>query len=196
MAAAFLPEPEPSDAVERMYAGDRADPGYVMNLTRVWAHAPEVDAAWTAFATAAATAAGLGFRDKGIVVSALASELGDAYCSLAWGARLAKAADPDTARAVLGADDAAPLDERERLLASWARRLVRDPNGTTAADVEALREAGLDDRAILGLTAYIAARIAFSTVNDALGAVPDAELRASAPDAVRDAVTWGRAAAG
>ena len=194
--AGFLSEPESSDAVERMYEDDRGDPGYVMNLTRVWAHAPEVNDAWTAFTSAAASAGGLSFRDKGIVVSALASELGDAYCSFAWGARLAGAADADTARAVLEGEAAtAPLDERERLLAAWARKLVSDPNGTTRRDVAALRDAGLDDRAILGLTAYVAARIAFSTVNDALGAAPDAELRASAPDAVRDAITWGRAAA-
>lgn len=101
--------------------------------------------------------------------------------------------DAPTARAVLdGADEG--LDDDERTIAAWARQLVRDPNGTTAADVDALRRAGFDDRAILGLTAYIAARIAFSTVNDALGAIPDAELRAAAPPAVLDAVTYGRAA--
>lgn len=194
--AGFLDEPEPSQAVEAMYDADRDDPGYVMNLTRVWAHAPEVNDAWTAFTVAAARAAGLSLRDKGIVVSALAAELGDAYCSFAWGARLATATDPGTARAVLEGDaSSAPLDERERLLAAWARRLVRDPNGATADDVAALRAAGLDDRAILGLSAYVAARIAFSTVNDALGAVPDDDLRASAPAEVRDAITWGRAPA-
>lgn len=194
--AGFLSEPEPSDAVDRMYEDDRGDTGYVMNLTRVWAHAPEVNDAWTAFTTAAARAGGLSFRDKGVVVSALAAELGDAYCSFAWGARLAGAADPETARAVLEGDEAAGmLDDRDRLLAAWARKLVRDPNGTTPDDVAALREAGLDDRTILGLTAYVAARIAFSTVNAALGAAPDAELHASAPGAVRAAITWGRAPA-
>jgi hypothetical protein len=34
--------------------------------------------------------------------------------------------------------------------------------------------------------------MAFSTVNDALGAVPDAEPWEMAPAAVADAVTWGR----
>lgn len=189
----FLAEPEPSDAVEAKYAADRADDGYVMNLTRVWAQAPAVDDAWTAFAGTAAEAAGLTFRQKGIVVTALAAAMGDAYCSLAWGTRLARASDAPTARAVLdGADEG--LDDDERTIAAWARQLVRDPNGTTAADVDALRRAGFDDRAILGLTAYIAARIAFSTVNDVLGAISDAELRAAAPPAVLDAVTYGRAA--
>ncbi|MCH1883709.1 hypothetical protein [Agrococcus sp. ARC_14] len=196
--AGFLTEPQPSAAVDAMYAADGEDPGYVMNLTRVWAIEPEVYDAWSAFAVATAEAAGLSFRRKGLVVSALASELGDSYCSLAWGTRLASASDPGTAAAVLGSGEAGPdaaLDDAERTIAAWARKLVRDPNGTTSADVAALRDAGLDDRAILGLTAYIAARIAFSTVNDALGAAPDAALHASAPDAVREVVTWGRAAA-
>jgi hypothetical protein len=38
----------------------------------------------------------------------------------------------------------------------------------------------------------VAIRIAFSTVNDALGATPDPELVASLPPAISDAVTWGR----
>jgi len=35
-------------------------------------------------------------------------------------------------------------------------------------------------------------RIAFSTVNGALGACPDATFRSTAPQAVLDAVTFGR----
>ena len=37
-----------------------------------------------------------------------------------------------------------------------------------------------------------ALRGAFSTINDALGALPDNELADMAPAEVRDAVTWGR----
>ena len=57
---------------------------------------------------------------------------------------------PDLAGDVLrGVDD--ELDERERLLAAWARRLAGDPNGTTPADVDALRAAdpgGMTPRAL------------------------------------------------
>ena len=69
----------------------------------------------------------------------------------------------------------------------------RDPNGTTRADVQELRAAGLDDEQVFAVTAFVALRLAFSTVNDALGASPDAELAASVPDAVRSAVGYGRA---
>ena len=52
--------------------------------------------------------------------------------------------------------------------------------------------AGLADREIFEATAYVAFRLAFSTVNDALGAQPDEELVAEAPPEVRAAVTYGR----
>ena len=92
---------------------------------------------------------------------------------------------------MLRGDDSA-LDDDERVLARWARQIARDPNSTTAADVEALRAAGFDDAQILAITVYVALRIAFSTVNDALGAQPDQQLGVDAPAVVRDAVTFGR----
>ena len=42
------------------------------------------------------------------------------------------------------------------------------------------------------MTLFVAARLAFSTVNDALGAAPDRELTERAPAPVRAAVTFGR----
>ena len=88
--------------------------------------------------------------------------------------------------------DDAPLDDSERALARWARQLARDPNSTTAGDVQALRAAGFDDAQIFAITVFVALRIAFSTVNDALGARPDRQLGVEAPAEVRDAVTFGR----
>jgi alkylhydroperoxidase family enzyme len=132
-------------------------------------------------------------RDWAVMVTATASALGDSYCSLAWGPKLAKLSDPDTAAEVIGGvEQPAGLSERERALADWARKVVRDPNATTPADVEQLRTAGLSDGEIFEATTFVALRIAFSTVNDALGANPDLQLAEAAPAAVRDAVTYGR----
>lgn len=74
----------------------------------------------------------------------------------------------------------------------WARQVVRDPNQTTEGQVESLRSAGLGDQTIFEATTFVAMRIAFSTVNDALGAPPDLQLAEDAPEAVRRAVTFGR----
>jgi hypothetical protein len=73
--------------------------------------------------------------------------------------------------------------------------VAREPNSTTAEDVARLRTAGLDDRAIFEATMVVALRIAFTAVNDALGARPDAQFHAEAPEAVRAVVNYGRAVA-
>lgn len=187
----FLAEPEPSGGVERMYAGDLDGHGYVMNLTRLWAHAPAADDRFRAMLEAATDVGRLTFRQKAVLVSACASSLGDSYCSLAWGTRLAGEVGDVTAAAVLSGDDTG-LDPAEQALARWARAVVRDPNATSAADVQELRDAGFTDEQIFAVTVYVAGRVAFSSVNDALGARPDAALLAAAPDPVRAAVGWGR----
>ena len=176
----FLREPEPTPEVRRLYDGDVDDLGYVMNASRVWAHVPGAHEVLFDLMGRAVRAGALTFRQRGILVAACASTLGDSYCSLAWGTKLAGEADPELAAGVLRGDDAG-LDAQERALARWARAVARDPNGTTAADVAALREAGLDDAQVVAVTLFVAARLAFSTVNDALGAAPDRELTERAP---------------
>jgi hypothetical protein len=81
-----------------------------------------------------------------------------------------------------------PEDEAKTRL--YERDLADD--GTAREDVERLRELGLDDREIFEATAWVALRVAFATVNDALGAAPDPELADETPEPVRAAVSWGR----
>jgi alkylhydroperoxidase family enzyme len=187
----FLDPPGPSPGTARLFDEDRDAVGYVMNTSQVWAHLPRAHESLFALLGEATEAAGLTFRQRGILVSALASTLEDPHCSLAWGTRLAGEVGADVAAGVLRGDDSG-LGPAERALASWARQLARDPNGTRAADVQALRNAGYEDDQILAITLYVALRIAFSTVNDALAARPDRPLRDAAPAPVQEAVTYGR----
>src|SRR5262249_10650104 len=135
---------------------------------------------------------GFSKRELAVMVCAGAAQRGDAYCSLAWGRTLAQAGSAPLAAAVLGGAPAPDATPREQALAGWARRVVADPNATTAADVQALRDAGLDERQIFEATVFIAFRQAFSTVNAALGIAPDARLADAVPAAVRAAVGYGR----
>ena len=121
----------------------------------------------------------------------MASTLGDSSCSLAWGGKLAGVADADLAAGVLSGRGEG-LSASERVLANWARRVTRDPAATTATDIDELRAAGYDDRQVLAITLFVGLRIAFSTVNGALGSRPDRQLADSAPAEVRDVVTYGR----
>ena len=76
---------------------------------------------------------------------------------------------------------------------AWGRRLAKHVGPDAAASVVAGGlDGGLSDRAIFEATAHIAFRLAFSTVNDALGAAPDAQVAEAAPDVLREAVTFGR----
>lgn len=116
----------------------------------------------------------------------------DSYCSLAWGTRLAKLSDDATAAQIIAGAPAPALSEREAALADWARQVVRDPNATTEGDLARLREVGLGDQEIFEATAFVAFRLALSSINDALGAAPDKQLADAAPAEVRAAVDYGR----
>jgi len=191
MTGSFLQEPAESPQVRALYDEDLADSGYVWNVSRLWAHQPDTVKGLFDLMSQAFKPSDLNFRQRGILVAAAASSLGDSYCSLAWGGKLGKASDATLAAGVLTGGDTG-LTDQEKAMAEWARKVARDPNATTPADVEALRAAGLDDGQIFAITTFVALRLAFSTVNDALGAQPDAQLAESLPDEVREAVSYGR----
>lgn len=187
----FLTPPPDSPEVRALHEADLAQDGFVMNLTHLWAHDPPTNAAFTSLLLRAGEVAGLAPSDRGVLICASAAALGDSYCALAWGGRLSRLLDEETALAVLhGQHDR--LSTREAALARWASAVARDPSATTPDDVALLREVGFDDRQVFALTTYVALRLAFSTVNGALGATPDPRLRDDAPPAVAEAVTWGR----
>jgi uncharacterized peroxidase-related enzyme len=187
----FLAPPRTSAQAEKLFEEDLEELGFVMNATRLWAY--QADTLTGLFDLLRTNVAHyrLTLRQRGILVTACASALGDPYCSLAWGTKLSTVADAELAAAVLRGDDTG-LTPSERAMAAWARKVVRDPNATTAADVQSLRDAGFTDEQIFAITVFVALRQAFATVNDALGAVPDPEYRTLAPTPVQAAVTYGR----
>jgi uncharacterized peroxidase-related enzyme len=194
MTGSFLQEPPVSPDVQALYDEDLEEGGYVWNVSRLWAHQPDTLNRLFELMSQAFRSSGLTFRQRGILVAAAASALGDSYCSLAWGGKLGQASDAATAAGVLNGSDAG-LTDQEKALAAWARKVATDPNATTPADIQALRDSGLDDGQIFAVTSFVALRLAFATINDSLGAQPDAQLTRSLPQEVREAVTYGRPAA-
>jgi uncharacterized peroxidase-related enzyme len=190
--AGFLAAAAPTPEQRRLFDDDVEGTGYVMNLSRLWAHLPAALDGVSDLMGQAVSAASLTFRQRCVLVTAAVSTLGDSYCSLSWGKKLAESAGPEVAAGVIRGDDE-DLDPAERALAKWARRVVADPNAIASEDVEALREVGFDDAQIFAITNFVALRLAFSTVNDALGVLPDHQLATSTPEPVRSAVTFGRA---
>jgi alkylhydroperoxidase family enzyme len=189
----FLELPATTPAAQALFDEDLAEDGYVMNVTRLWSHNASLVTGLFDLMGQAVADQNLSFRQRGILVAACASTLGDSYCSLAWGSKLAGVSAPEFAAAVLRGSDEG-LSDQERGLAVWARKVAADPNHTTSKDVESLRALGFTDPQIFAITAFVALRLAFSTVNDALGVGPDPALRSAAPQAVVEAVSFGRAA--
>jgi len=187
----FLDVPELTDEAQRIFDEDAADLGFVMNASRLWAYQPVTMNGLFDLLRQANAADRLSLRQRFILVAACASAFGDSACAIVWGSKLADATDADTAASVLRGKDEG-LTISEQAMAGWARKIARDPNDTTAADVSALRDTGFTDSQIFTITVFVALRLAFSTVNDALGMLPDAAFRTIAPGAVLDAVTFGR----
>ena len=139
--------------MRRLYDDSVAQQGFLMNLTRLWAHQPALHRGLFELVGQAARAGELTFRQRAILVVAAASAFGDGYCSLAWGSKLSGVAGDHVAGQVLRGDDDW-LDPTERALAGWARRVARDPNATEARDLQPLRDAGYDDAQIFAITVF------------------------------------------
>ncbi len=191
-AGSFLAAPPHTPGARALFDEDVEELGYVMNGSRLWGHLPEAQDGLFELIGSTARAAGLSFRERGILVTAMAATLGDAYCSLSWGRKLAGTGATALATSVLAGTDEG-LTSREQALARWARLVTRDPNATSPQDLEDLRSAGFDDAQLAALTLFVGLRVAFSTVNDALGVPPEAELVETLPEELRAVVTWGRA---
>jgi uncharacterized peroxidase-related enzyme len=191
----FITAPEDSTDTAHLYKSSADSQGFVMNLTRAWAWRPDVFESFAALRGQLTSKSSLSKREQAVIVCATAAALGDSYCSLAWGKTLAAEAGAELAAAVIGASAHGELNARDQALAAWARKVVADPNATSPRDVQSLRTAGFTEKEIFEATVFIAFRLAFSTVNDALGVRPDWELAASVPEAVGAAVNFGRAVA-
>jgi uncharacterized peroxidase-related enzyme len=188
----FLREPPEDEETAAAYAEEREADGYVSNNTRLWSWRPDLLREFLGLRSGLLRTSALTERESAVLVTSTAATLGDSYCALAWGARLAELSDDDTAAHIISNEPAPALSEREAALRDWARRVVADPNATTEADVAGLRDVGLGDKEIFEATALIAFRLAFSTINDALGAAPDSQLAEATPDVIREAVSFGR----
>jgi uncharacterized peroxidase-related enzyme len=186
---ATIPEAAASGPVAEMYDQDQGADGYVWNATKVFAHRPEVYAAWRRLV--GAIKGTMDTRRYELVTVAAARQLRSSYCSLAHGKILLEEfLDAETVRDIADRGTAG-LDPVDVAVMDFAAKVVRDATSVTQADVDRLRELGLSDADVLDVALAAAARCFFSKTLDAVGAQPDAQLAALDPE-VRDALTVGR----
>jgi hypothetical protein len=85
----FLAAPDLTPEAQRLFDGDVAEVGHVMNASRMWAYGPGIHDGIFELLDELCSAHGLTLRQRGILVTACASTLGDSYCALSWGGKLA-----------------------------------------------------------------------------------------------------------
>jgi len=178
-------EDEATGAVADLYDYERNRVGYVPNFAGIFAHRPDVYAAWRGLINSITERAD--FRRYELATLAAARARRSSYCALAHGSVLAKQFyDDETVRTL-----PAGLDETDTAIMAFAEKVARDPTSVTKSDIEHLRDLGLHDDEIVDAVLSAAARCFFSTVLDALGAEPDAVFNELDPQ-LRDALTVGR----
>ncbi|HMK97475.1 MAG TPA: cytochrome P450, partial [Acidimicrobiales bacterium] len=123
----FLAAAPHTPEAQKLFDDDVKGLGYVTNVSRLWAHLPSALNSLSDLLGEATRAGSLTHAQRSVLVTAAASALGDSYCSLAWGKRLAKEAGPDVAAAVIrGGSDG--LGRTDQALARWARLVATEPN--------------------------------------------------------------------
>jgi uncharacterized peroxidase-related enzyme len=113
-------------------------------------------------------------RERELVATVVSRENKCGYCVAHHADALGRHAKEPGLQALVATDyTRADLSPRERALADHAALLTRNPGGVTAKDVEKLREAGLDDRAILDLTLVVAYFSFANRIASGLGLTPE-----------------------
>jgi uncharacterized peroxidase-related enzyme len=163
---------EAEGKLHEIYEGDLKSLGYVPNHARVFSLRPEVLEAWRNFQSSIRK--NLRLRRYELVTIAAAIALKCRYCLLAHSAILIKnGVSLDQLRMILTNFNDAGLERAEVAMMEFAQKIIRNANGITRADVDALRSLDFDDTEILDITLTATMRSFASKTFDALGAAPD-----------------------
>ena len=173
----YIKTVSPTDAegaVLEMYERQQSHWGYVPNYAKSFSHRPEVMARWGRLL--AEIRRPLDDRTFELVTFAAAIELRHTSCSLAHGKALTRFFSEDQVRAIAASEDLDFLDAAEKEMVRFARLVARDAAAISEADVERLKDAGIDDAVIFDIAATAAGRAFFTKILDAVGSMPDASL--------------------
>ncbi len=184
------PETDASGSTAELYQKSRASYGYLPNMTKLFAHRPEVFEAWVTLN--GAIKSNMDLRRYELVTIAAARELRSSYCMLAHGkVLLGGMLTAAELKSIVEDPETPDLAQLDREIMRYAAKLVRDAASVQQTDIDALRAHGLTDSEIFDIATAAAVRCFFSKTLDALGASPDTAYAAIEPE-VRDALVVGR----
>jgi len=180
---------EAEGAVLEMYEHQQQHWGYVPNYAKSFSHRPEVMARWGRLL--AEIRRPLDPKTFELVTFAAAHELRHTPCSLAHGNALTPFFSNEQILAIARQGNLDFLTKAEREMVRFSRKVARDAAAIDAADVQRLKDCGLDDGAIFDVAATAAGRAFFTKILDAVGSLPDAAFRSLDED-LRVPLTVGR----
>jgi alkylhydroperoxidase family enzyme len=157
------------------------------NFERAFDERPGVYAAWRGLV--GAIRENMELRRYELVTFAAAQRLRSTYCSIMHGNVLRDELGEDVI--AIANDREGTLDAVDLAVMDLAERVVVDATSVTAADLQRLRDLGLDDGEIMDVVLTAAARCFFSKTLDALCVQADAQFQELGAE-LRDAFVVGR----
>jgi uncharacterized peroxidase-related enzyme len=166
-----VPPLEAEGKVLEMYEHFQEKYGYVPNYAKVFSHRPEVMQLWSDLLYGVRR--NMDRRRFELVTVAAAMAVKSTYCSLAHGKALTEYFGVRDLLAILEDSGDSPLNDAERVIVKFARKVARDASGITAEEVQELKAHGFQDAEIFDIAAVAAARTFFAQLCEGLGAVGD-----------------------
>lgn len=169
-----VPEDAATGSVAAYYEQQREAWGFLPNYAGVFAHRPDVAAAWNTLN--GAIREGMDRRRFELATIAAARTLHSTYCTAAHSKFLRDAcSDGSTLQLIAQAPNGESLPPQDRAIYQFATKVAADAASVEQADVDRLRDVGLSDAEIADVVYAVAARAFFTRVLDGLGAQLDEE---------------------
>ena len=159
-------------AVREMYERQQGAWGYVPNYAKSFSHRPEVMARWGKLL--AELRRPMDDRTFELITFAAAHEMKHTSCSLAHGNALTPFFSNEEICAIANQQPVESVTEAEHAMMRFSRKVARDASTITQADVQKLKDHGLNDADVFDVAATAAGRAFFTKVLDAVGSLPDA----------------------
>lgn len=154
-----IPADQADERLAALYRRVGNPDGTIDDVMLVHSLNPEsLDAHFNLYVAAMHRPSPLSRLEREIVATVVSRINGCAYCVAHHAAGLERLLTGDRANLAdqLASGDETELNERERAMVAYAAALTRHPAEIRHADIKRLREAGLDDRAILDLAQVVA----------------------------------------
>jgi uncharacterized peroxidase-related enzyme len=169
----YVTAADASEETAGLLAADADQYGEPSLFARAVANNPDVLAARQQYHDAVVDAAGVDRRLAELVYLAVSVANDCEYCVSSHREALVEQVGvpgDDVEAVARGETDS--FSHRERSAIEFAQQVAADPQAVSAGDLDALRDAGFDDAAVVGLLTVAAAAVSANTIADALDIQP------------------------